>query len=181
MYGATMEWHLKKTLSLFTDDEALLGWRYRATVTDLTIPPLGVWRLYRGRADCENRNKELKTDFGLGSFVLRDFWVTESALVVTMLLVGTGLQGKAHLEAFAEDLNTRELLVTLRSLSSAQALTHYAQTRGLQARVVPDADAAVWADCPLARDLHARPRGGAARPAARRRVCGGGGRRARGR
>ena len=43
------------------------------------------WRLYRERADCENRIKELKADFGLDSFVLRDFWATEAALGVTML------------------------------------------------------------------------------------------------
>lgn len=74
-----------KTLSLFADDEDLQGWRYGAMLTDLTIPALEVWRLYRGRADCENRIKELKADFGLGSFVLRDFWATEAALGVTML------------------------------------------------------------------------------------------------
>lgn len=38
-----------------------------------------------GRLHCENRIKELKADFGLGSFVLRDFWTTEAALGVTML------------------------------------------------------------------------------------------------
>ena len=41
--------------------------------------------MYRGRADCERRIKELKADFGLDSFVLRDFWATEAALGVTML------------------------------------------------------------------------------------------------
>lgn len=51
----------------------------------MTLPALEVWRLYRGRADCENRIKELKADFGLDSFVLRDFWATEAALGVTML------------------------------------------------------------------------------------------------
>ena len=74
-----------KTLSLFADDPDLQGWRYGAMLTDLTIPALEVWRLYRGRADCENRIKELKADFGLDSFVLRDFWATEAALGVTML------------------------------------------------------------------------------------------------
>lgn len=74
-----------KTLSLFADDEDLQGWRYGAMLTDLTLPALEVWRLYRGRADCENRIKELKADFGLDSFVLRDFWATEAALGVTML------------------------------------------------------------------------------------------------
>ncbi|WP_346430235.1 transposase [Cupriavidus basilensis] len=53
-------------------------------LTDLQLPALEVWRLYRGRADCENRIKELKADFGLSSFVLRDFWVMEAALGVAM-------------------------------------------------------------------------------------------------
>ncbi|MBK6593055.1 MAG: transposase [Burkholderiales bacterium] len=69
-----------KTLSLFADDPDLQGWRYGAMLTDLSIPALEVWRLYRGRADCENRIKELKADFGLDSFVLREFWATEAAL-----------------------------------------------------------------------------------------------------
>jgi hypothetical protein len=74
-----------KTLSLFADDPDLQGWRYGAMLTDLSIPALEIWRLYRGRADCENRIKELKADFGLDSFVLRDFWATEAALGVSML------------------------------------------------------------------------------------------------
>ncbi len=74
-----------KTLSLFANDPDLQGWRYGAMVTDLTLPSLDVWRLYRGRADCENRIKELKADFGLDSFILRDFWATEAALGVAML------------------------------------------------------------------------------------------------
>jgi len=74
-----------KTLALFADDPDLTGWRYGAMLTDLTLPALEVWRTYRGRADCENRIKELKADFGLDSFVLRDFWATEAALGVAML------------------------------------------------------------------------------------------------
>ena len=74
-----------KTMSLFADDPDLQGWRYGAMLTDLSLAALEVWRLYRGRADCENRIKELKADFGLDSFVLRDFWATEAALGVTML------------------------------------------------------------------------------------------------
>lgn len=74
-----------KTPSLFADDPDLQGWRYGAMLTDLTLPAVEVWRLYRGRADCENRIKELKADFGLDSFVLKDFWATEAALSVAML------------------------------------------------------------------------------------------------
>ena len=44
-----------------------------------------VWRSYRGRADCENRIKELKNDFGLDSFNLNSFYATEAALGFAML------------------------------------------------------------------------------------------------
>ena len=74
-----------KNLTLFADDQDLQGWRYSAMITDLSLAAAEVWRLYRGRADCENRIKELKYDFGLDSFVLRQFWATEAALSVVML------------------------------------------------------------------------------------------------
>jgi len=74
-----------KNLSLLADDPDLQGWRYGAMLTDMSLPAIEVWNLYRGRADCENRIKELKADFGLDSFVLRDFCATEAALGVSML------------------------------------------------------------------------------------------------
>lgn len=74
-----------KTMSLFADDPDLQGWRYGAMATDMGLPAIEIWNLYRGRADCENRIKELKADFGLDSFVLQDFWATEAALGVSML------------------------------------------------------------------------------------------------
>ena len=74
-----------KTLKLFADDPDIQGWRYGAMVTSLELPALQVWRLYRGRADCENRIKELKADFGLDSFNMAQFWATEAALGMAML------------------------------------------------------------------------------------------------
>lgn len=74
-----------KTLSLFADDPDIQGWRYSALVTSLDSPMVEVWRAYRGRADCENRIKELKADFGLDAFNMRDFWATEAALGFAML------------------------------------------------------------------------------------------------
>jgi hypothetical protein len=74
-----------KTLSLFADDPDIQGWRYGAFVTALDLPMVEVWRTYRGRADCENRIKELKADFGLDAFNMRDFWATEAALGFAML------------------------------------------------------------------------------------------------
>ena len=74
-----------KTMSLFADDPDLQGWRYRAIATDFSLPAVEAWRVYRGRAHCENRIKELKMDFGLDSFALRELWATEAALGVTVV------------------------------------------------------------------------------------------------
>lgn len=65
-----------------------------------------------------------------------------------LLIVGAGVQGLAHLEAFHEGLGVRDVRVASRSPSSADALVRHAQALGLQARRVDDADAAL-ADCPL--------------------------------
>ncbi|MBF0416702.1 MAG: IS1380 family transposase [Magnetococcales bacterium] len=74
-----------KMLSLFGDDPDAQGWRYGAFVTSLELPMVEVWRTYRGRADCENRIKELKADFGLEAFNLNEFYATEAALGFAML------------------------------------------------------------------------------------------------
>ena len=41
--------------------------------------PWAVWRRYNGRAEIENRIKELAGQFGLKSFCCRKFWATEAA------------------------------------------------------------------------------------------------------
>lgn len=73
-----------KTLSLFAEDQQWGAYRFSALVTDLPLPTQEVWRTYRGRADCENRIKELKYDFAADSFCLSDFWATEACLTVVM-------------------------------------------------------------------------------------------------
>ena len=65
-----------------------------------------------------------------------------------MLIVGAGVQGRAHLEVFAQVLGVRQFRIASRSAASAQALVDHAHGLGLRAEVAPDADAAV-ADCPL--------------------------------
>ncbi len=82
-----------------------------------------------------------------------------------LLIVGAGVQGRAHLEAFASGLGVRQVRVASRSAASAEALVAHARRLGLDARRVDDADAAL-ADCPLvvsatpaqAASLHALPR-----------------------
>ena len=65
-----------------------------------------------------------------------------------LLIVGAGVQGRAHLEAFAAGLGIQEVRIASRSTASAQALVDHARTLGLQAEVVTNPNAAL-ADCPL--------------------------------
>lgn len=65
-----------------------------------------------------------------------------------LLIVGAGVQGRAHLEAFHSGLGVREVWVNSRSKASAHALIVHAQALGLRAHHAPDADAAL-AHCPL--------------------------------
>ena len=74
-----------KTLSIFEGTQYHYQYRYSAYITNLRLPATEVWRLYRGRADSENRIKELRQDFGLNSFSLNEFYATEAALTVTMM------------------------------------------------------------------------------------------------
>ena len=46
-----------------------------------------IWRVYRLWANCENQIKALKEDFGLNSFVMKDYWAIEVAFTLTMLTV----------------------------------------------------------------------------------------------
>jgi hypothetical protein len=74
-----------KTLTLFDDESIYKQYRYTAYFTTLKLSATEVWRVYRNRADAENRIKELKYDFGFSSFNLNDFYATEAALTFAML------------------------------------------------------------------------------------------------
>ncbi|ABM57105.1 delta(1)-pyrroline-2-carboxylate reductase family protein [Verminephrobacter eiseniae] len=65
-----------------------------------------------------------------------------------LLIVGAGVQGRSHAEAFIQGLGVREVWVASRSSASALALAAQVQALGAQARVVADADAAA-PHCPL--------------------------------
>lgn len=74
-----------------TNKRALLGATTQpnggaqATVSDMDLPAETIWRAYRGRANCENRIKELKYDFAADDFNMKDFWATEATLNTVML------------------------------------------------------------------------------------------------
>lgn len=74
-----------KKVSLFGEEIEHGAYRYSCFITNLELPAAIVWRCYRGRANAENRIKELKYDFGFDSFNLNDFFATEAALNFAML------------------------------------------------------------------------------------------------
>ncbi|MEI7784236.1 MAG: delta(1)-pyrroline-2-carboxylate reductase family protein [Betaproteobacteria bacterium] len=82
-----------------------------------------------------------------------------------LLIVGAGVQGRAHLEALSDGLGITEVVVASRSEASALALVQLARQRGLKARLSQDANAEL-AHCPLVVSctpaqqvvLHAMPR-----------------------
>lgn len=52
----------------------------------------------------------------------------------TMLLVGAGVQGRAHLEAFVEEFSVRDVVIASGHPASAEALVDYARSLGVRAR-----------------------------------------------
>jgi hypothetical protein len=56
------------------------GYRFQALITNLpaSVGALEVWRRYNGRADLENRIKELGEQFGIKRLCVDNFWGTEA-------------------------------------------------------------------------------------------------------
>ena len=65
-----------------------------------------------------------------------------------LLIVGAGVQGLAHLEAFVAGLGVTEVWIASRSAASAHTLAREAIALGVQAHIATDADAAL-PHCPL--------------------------------
>lgn len=61
------------------------GYRFSCYVTNIDLPLDQIWNIYNSRADCENRIKELKQDFGLENFCLKGFWATEASFRLIMV------------------------------------------------------------------------------------------------
>ena len=56
------------------------GYRFQALSTNLasSVEPVEIWRRYQGRADLENRIKELGQQFGIKGLCVHKFWGTEA-------------------------------------------------------------------------------------------------------
>ena len=99
-----------KQLRIFLEEEVFKNYRYSAYVTNMNLGPAEIWRLYRGRANAENRIKELKYDFGFDSFNLKDFYATEAALTFAMIAYNL----MALFRTFVLQEKTQKTLSTLR-------------------------------------------------------------------
>lgn len=65
-----------------------------------------------------------------------------------LLIVGAGVQGLAHAQAFVQGLGVRQVWVASRSAASAEALAEQVRAMGCEVRTVADANAALL-HCPL--------------------------------
>jgi hypothetical protein len=81
---------VRKKLSKYPNSSGKLlfdepTYRYSAYVTNLKLPVDQIYNIYNSRADCENRIKELKYDFGADNFCLKEFFATEASFRFIMM------------------------------------------------------------------------------------------------
>ena len=74
-----------RQLQIWEDESLDSRYRYSAYYTNLELPASAVWCLYRNRGDAENRIKELKYDFGIEGFHLKNFWGSGAAFRFAIL------------------------------------------------------------------------------------------------
>lgn len=91
--------------------EYLPDYRFSLYVTSLELPLDQIWNIYNSRADCENRIRELKQDFGLEAFCLQDFWATEASF--RFIMVAYNLM--SLFRHFGLNSHNQATLATLRS------------------------------------------------------------------
>ena len=103
-------------------------YRYSAFVTNIELPVDQIYNIYNTRADCENRIKELKYDFGADNFCLKDFYATEASFRFIMMAYNIMALFK-H-----EVLNSNMMLSTLRSYCFALGswITEHANIKTLK-------------------------------------------------
>jgi hypothetical protein len=95
----------------------LPGYRFQALITNLpsgAADAVTVWRRYNGRADIENRIKELGRQFGIKGLCCQSFWATEAAdhLAITAYNLCVLLQRRLGQLAKCELLTLRWRLFT---------------------------------------------------------------------
>jgi len=94
---------------LFKELPEYCSYKYQLYITNIDLAGAEVWRLYRQRADSENRIKELKHEFGMNGFCLHKFYATEAAF--RMVLVAYNL-----LSLFRQGILKQQIQQTLSTI-----------------------------------------------------------------
>jgi Transposase DDE domain group 1 len=109
------------------------GYKFQALRTNLpaSVDALAVWRRYNGRADIENRIKELGAQFGLKGLCCRSFWATEAAchLAICAYNLCVGLQRRLGTPHRAELHSLRRRLFGCAAVFSQAPRPGHPQTR----------------------------------------------------
>ena len=132
--------------------EDLPDYRFSLYVTSLDLPLGQIWNIYNSRADCENRIKELKQDFGLDAFCLQDFWATEASF--RFIMVAYNLM--SLFRHFGLNSHNQATLATLRSYCFAIGgwISQHARKRVLKLSLPRKKRS--WMDA-IFRQIEARP------------------------
>lgn len=100
-----------KTLPLFANEVVVRDCRYSAWITNSKEPAYDVWTMCKPRANDENTIKELKEDFALGGFSMKQFYAVEAAMLVRVLVYNVFLLFRNE---FLGKKEKRQRLKTLR-------------------------------------------------------------------
>jgi Transposase DDE domain group 1 len=127
-------------------------YRFSLYVTNLELPLDQIWNIYNTRADCENRIRELKQDFGLDAFCLQEFWATEASF--RFIMVAYNLM--SLFRHFALNSRNQATLGTLRSYCFALGawVSQHARRRVL--KISLPSQKRPWMDS-IFRNIEARP------------------------
>ena len=120
--------------TLFADLDEYNKYTYSAFVTNMDLSAPLVWELYRKRADCENRIKELKQDYGIEGFCLKDMAATEHAF--RWIMVAHNLMSLFKLQVLRKKKNIPQLsTLNLQCIAIGSYLTRSARKTTLKMAV----------------------------------------------
>src|SRR5437588_499615 len=134
------------------------GYTFRIFVTSCTDAPQEIWRDYNRRADMENRIAELKHDLGADGFCLKQFFATEAAFRVILLLFNllVEFQRAADLPRYREPATIRTQVLTCGAIlgrAGRRLVLHLSKSwGGLQARI-PLLDSILACEFPISPKL----------------------------
>jgi hypothetical protein len=110
-------------------------YRYQVYATNMDLAGVDVWRLYSGRADAENRIQELKYDFGLEGFCLKDFYATEAAF--RMVMIAYNLVSLFRQTVLNDEIQAKLSTIRFKCFAIGSWITKGGRKKVLKLSVVP--------------------------------------------